>query len=116
MTNGPVAMMIATFDTLVSCSAGMKDTMPNVESDATSQPLVLHPEQIAQAGAALQQHHDDGDQTPAEQPAPEQDGPGIERKQPREERRRAARDGGGDDEGNPEAMLGLRPGHVRNPV
>ena len=26
MTNGPVAMMIATFDTLVSCSAGMKHT------------------------------------------------------------------------------------------
>jgi hypothetical protein len=31
--------MIATLDTLVSCSAGMKHTMPNVDSDATSQPL-----------------------------------------------------------------------------
>ena len=31
-------MMIATFATLVSCSAGMKVTMPKVESAATSQP------------------------------------------------------------------------------
>src|SRR2546425_2067347 len=36
VTNGPVAMMIATFDTLVSCRAGMKHTMPKVDSDATS--------------------------------------------------------------------------------
>ncbi len=39
-TNGPVAMMIATFETLVGCRAGMKHTMPNVDSDATSQPLL----------------------------------------------------------------------------
>ena len=38
-TKGPVAMMIATFDTFVSCSAGMNVTMPNVERHATSQPL-----------------------------------------------------------------------------
>src|SRR5260370_14523800 len=38
-TKGPVAMMIATLDTLVSCSDGMKHTMPSVDSDATSQPL-----------------------------------------------------------------------------
>ena len=42
-TKGPVAMMIATFDTLVSCSAGMKHTMPNVDSDATSQPFLPIP-------------------------------------------------------------------------
>ena len=39
-TNGPVAMMIATFDTLVSCRAGMKHTMPSVDREATSQPLL----------------------------------------------------------------------------
>ena len=36
---GPVAMMIATLDTLVSCRAGMKASMAAVEYDATSQPL-----------------------------------------------------------------------------
>ena len=41
--NGPVAMMMATLDTLVSCSAGMKAIMPSVEHSATSQPLVLIP-------------------------------------------------------------------------
>ena len=39
-TKGPVAMMIATFDTLVSCRAGMKQIMPRVDSDATSQPFL----------------------------------------------------------------------------
>ena len=38
-TKGPVAIMIATFDTLVSCRDGIKHTMPSVDSDATSQPL-----------------------------------------------------------------------------
>src|ERR1700730_15188529 len=32
-TKGPVAMMIATFDTLVSWRAGMKHTMPKVDND-----------------------------------------------------------------------------------
>ncbi|HWL22111.1 MAG TPA: hypothetical protein VNS33_20740, partial [Bradyrhizobium sp.] len=36
---GPVAIMIATFETFVSCSAGMNVTIPNVERLATSQPL-----------------------------------------------------------------------------
>jgi hypothetical protein len=40
VTNGPVAMMIATFETLVSCREGMKHTMPSVDSDATSQPVL----------------------------------------------------------------------------
>src|SRR5258708_3204724 len=35
-TKGPVAIMIATFDTLVSCRDGMKHTMPSVDSEATS--------------------------------------------------------------------------------
>ena len=39
VTKGPVAMMIATLDTLVSCRAGMKASMAAVEYDATSQPL-----------------------------------------------------------------------------
>ena len=34
--NGCAAMMIATFATFVSCSAGIKFTMPSVESNATS--------------------------------------------------------------------------------
>jgi len=33
-------MMIATLDTSVSCSAGMKAIIANVENDATSQPLM----------------------------------------------------------------------------
>ena len=37
---GPVAMMIATLETSVSCSAGMKAIIANVENDATSQPLM----------------------------------------------------------------------------
>ena len=37
---GPVAMMIATLDTLVSCRAGMNASMAKVENDATSQPLL----------------------------------------------------------------------------
>ena len=72
-----------------------------------------HPGQLPQAGAALQQHHHGRDQSAAEQPAPEQDGPGIIGKQPREERRRAPGDGGRDDEGNAEAMLGRGAGHLR---
>ena len=39
MTKGPVAMMMATLDALVSCSDGIKAIMANVDSDATSQPL-----------------------------------------------------------------------------
>jgi hypothetical protein len=38
-TNGPVAMMMATFDTPVSCKAGINEIIPSVDSDATSQPL-----------------------------------------------------------------------------
>ncbi len=37
---GPVAMMMATLDTSVSCSEGMKAIIANVESDATSQPFL----------------------------------------------------------------------------
>ena len=33
-------MMMATLETSVSCSAGMKAIIANVESDATSQPLM----------------------------------------------------------------------------
>ena len=33
-------MITATFDTLVSCIAGMKHTMPSVDSDTTSQPIL----------------------------------------------------------------------------
>jgi len=33
-------MMIATLETSVSCSAGMKAIIANVENDATSQPLM----------------------------------------------------------------------------
>ena len=39
-TKGPVAIMTATFDTLVSCSAGIKVTIPTVARAATSQPLL----------------------------------------------------------------------------
>jgi hypothetical protein len=37
---GPVAMMMATLETSVSCSAGIKAIIANVENDATSQPLM----------------------------------------------------------------------------
>ena len=37
---GPVAMMMATLDTSVSCSEGMKAIIANVENDATSQPFL----------------------------------------------------------------------------
>src|SRR5215831_10225959 len=37
-TNGSAALITATFAALVSCRAGMKDTMPMVERDATSHP------------------------------------------------------------------------------
>jgi hypothetical protein len=37
---GPVAMMMATLDTFVSCSEGMKAIIANVENDATSQPFL----------------------------------------------------------------------------
>ena len=67
---------------------------------------IVNPGQIAQAGATLQQHHQDHDQAAAEQSAPKQDGPGVIGKQPREERRRAPGDGGADDKGNAQAVLG----------
>jgi hypothetical protein len=76
----------------------MKHTMPKVDSDATSLPS--HPGQIPQAGAALQQHENGGDQTAAKQAAPEQDRPRVERQQPREERRGAPGHGSADDECN----------------
>jgi hypothetical protein len=41
VTKGPVAMMIATLDTLVSCRDGMKAIMADADNDATSQPLLL---------------------------------------------------------------------------
>ena len=37
--NGWVAMMTATFATLVSCKAGMKASIASIESEATIQPL-----------------------------------------------------------------------------
>ena len=37
---GPVAMMMATLETSVSCSEGMKAIIASVENDATSQPLM----------------------------------------------------------------------------
>ena len=37
---GPVAMMMATLETSVSCSDGMKAIIANVENDATSQPFL----------------------------------------------------------------------------
>ena len=40
VTKGPVAMMIATLDTLVSCRDGMKAIMADADNDATSQPLL----------------------------------------------------------------------------
>jgi hypothetical protein len=86
----------------------MKAIIANVENDATSQPFFVHPGQIPQAGTTLQQQHDRHDHAAAEQSAPEQDGPGIIGKQPREERRGAPGDGGGDDEGNAQALLGAR--------
>ena len=41
VTKGPVAMMIATLDTLVSCRDGMKAIMADADNDAISQPLFL---------------------------------------------------------------------------
>ena len=43
VTKGPVAMMMATLDTLVICRDGMKAIMAKVDNDATSQPLFLMP-------------------------------------------------------------------------
>ena len=40
MTKGPVAMMMATLETPVSCSDGMKAIMADVDNDATSQPFL----------------------------------------------------------------------------
>jgi hypothetical protein len=53
----------------------------------------------------LHQHQNGGDEDAAEQPAPEQDGPRVERQQPREKRRRAPGHGGGDDKGDARAVL-----------
>jgi len=69
-TKGPVALMIATLDTLVSCRAGMKATMPNVDSDATSHPLLPIP--VKSRRPARPCYQNGGDQTAAEQPTPEQ--------------------------------------------
>jgi hypothetical protein len=42
-SNGPVAMMIATFETLVRCKAGMNVTIATVDMHATNQPLLPIP-------------------------------------------------------------------------
>ena len=114
VTNGPVAMMIATFETSVSCRAGMKHTMPSVDSDATSQPVLSIPAKSRRPARPCVSTRMKAIMTAAEQPAPEQDRPGIERQQPREERRGAPGNRRGDDEGDPRAMLRLSPGHSKS--
>jgi hypothetical protein len=44
----------------------MKDTMPKVDRDATSQPLFPNSDQVPQAGSTLHQHEKGSDETTAE--------------------------------------------------
>ena len=109
---GPVATMMATLDTSVSCSAGMKAIIANVEYDATSQPLMSVSCQIPQAGAALQQHHQRPRSGRRRTSRARTGWSRNCREAAGEERRGAPGDGGGDDEGYAEAMLGARLRHV----
>jgi hypothetical protein len=59
----------------------------------------------------LRQYQNEPDDAATEQASPEQDGPGVEREQPRKKRRGAPGDGGNDNERNAQTMLGRSPRH-----
>ena len=109
---GPVAMMIATLETSVSCSAGMKAIIASVENDATSQPLMS----ILTRSRKLTRPCNSTIKTmimpPANNPRQNRMVQEVVGKQPCEERRGAPGNGGGDDEGDAEAMLGARLRHL----